>query len=487
MLLVGGIALAVTLVMTAVVLNAVADQRRSADEARNAIAVQASAARAARLLAELQVGSRGYIITGRESFLAPWKRAVGEIPAETDRLVRITTDPAQRELALRLRADLGRFVRTESIPTVTLARRDRAAARRIVQQSSGAQSDGIRALYDRFDQTEAMLAADRRERAARDADRERLLVILAALLFAGLVIGLTYALQRLVVRPVERVADAMQEVRAGDLETRVAVSGGGEIRMLERGFNAMAGGLAEARESAEARREELERSNADLEQFAYVASHDLGEPLRVVAGFSELLERRYKGQLDERADRYIAHIVDAVTRMRELIDDLLEYARVGRADRPFTQVDLGDVMEQVRRSLASRIADRDGTLEVGPLPGVHGDERQLGQLLQNLCANALKFSRDGVPPVVRVRAARNGKAWQVSVADNGIGMAPEHQDRVFQMFQRLHSREHYEGTGIGLAICEKIVTRHGGTIDVESEEGAGSTFTFTLPDPEEGP
>jgi light-regulated signal transduction histidine kinase (bacteriophytochrome) len=339
-------------------------------------------------------------------------------------------------------------------------------------------------MYERFDQAETLLAADRRARAARDADRERLLVILAALLFAGLVVGLTFALRRLVVVPVERVAEGMRRVRAGDLETRVAESGGGEVRTLERGFNAMTAALADSRATSEERRTELERSNADLEQFAYVASHDLGEPLRVVAGFSELLERRYKGQLDERADRYIGHMVDAVTRMRELIDDLLEYARVGRADRAFTRVDLDAVMHDVRTSLQRRIEDRDGTLDVGPLPEVHGDERQLGQLLQNLCANALKFTRDGVPPVVRVRADRDTDGWVVAVSDNGIGMAPEHRERVFQMFQRLHSREHYEGTGIGLAICEKIVMRHGGDIRVASEEGVGSTFSFTLPDPE---
>jgi PAS domain S-box-containing protein len=234
--------------------------------------------------------------------------------------------------------------------------------------------------------------------------------------------------------------------------------------------------ITERREALQA----LERSNAELAQFAYVASHDLSEPLRMVSSYLQLLRRRYHGQIDEDADEFIDFAVEGANRMRALIEDLLAYSRAGgRADpRP---VDCGQVMADVLSSLAAAVADARAQVHVGTLPSVMGDRVSLAQLLQNLIANALKF-RNGPGARVWVTAKREGPGmWRMSVADDGIGIDPRHRDRVFKMFQRLHDREAFEGTGIGLAICRKIVERHGGRIWVEGREGGGTVFSFTLP------
>jgi PAS domain S-box-containing protein len=229
---------------------------------------------------------------------------------------------------------------------------------------------------------------------------------------------------------------------------------------------------------------ELERSNAELEQFAYVASHDLSEPLRMVAGFVQLLSDRYKGRLDSDADEFIGYTVDGVRRMQSLIDDLLTYSRVGRSvhDGP---VDLDEVVEDAQAALRAVIAERNAAIEAEPLPTVIGDARELRQVMQNLLSNALKFVAADQTPQVRVSAARRGDMWEVSVSDNGIGIAPQHSERIFKMFQRLHGRDSYEGTGIGLAICKKTVERHGGTIGVAPAANGGSVFHFTAPAAEE--
>jgi PAS domain S-box-containing protein len=225
---------------------------------------------------------------------------------------------------------------------------------------------------------------------------------------------------------------------------------------------------------------ELERSNAELERFAYVASHDLQEPLRMVASYTGLLERRYKDKLDAAGREFIHFAVDGATRMQKLIQDLLLLSRVGTRGEPFGRVDSDAVLRQALRDLRRRIGETKGGVTHGPLPAVWGDATQIGQLFLNLIGNALKF-HGADPPRVEVRAERKGELWEFSVADNGIGVAPEHQQRIFVVFQRLHTRDEYPGTGIGLAICKKIVERHGGSIWVDARPGPGSTFRFTLP------
>lgn len=226
----------------------------------------------------------------------------------------------------------------------------------------------------------------------------------------------------------------------------------------------------------------LARSNAELEQFAYVTSHDLSEPLRAISGPLSLLARRYRGRLDEEADQFIEFAVDGCTRMQAMIDDLLLYSRAGRSEEPSRSTDASQVMGQVLAALAPAIAELNAELNVSPLPAVFVNPVQLGQVLQNLVSNALKFVPPGVTPVVSVDAEPAGRDWRFRVSDNGIGVAPRHRDRVWGMFKRLHARDEYPGTGIGLALVHKIVERHGGRIGIEDGPfGVGSTFWFTLP------
>jgi len=226
----------------------------------------------------------------------------------------------------------------------------------------------------------------------------------------------------------------------------------------------------------------LERINAELQEFAYIASHDLAEPLRMITSYLELLQRRYGGQLDETADEFIGFAVGGAVRMRALIDDLLAYSRVGSHEMQREPVDLAEVLTHVLAGLERAIADTGASVEVAPeLASPLGDPMQLGQLLQNLIANGAKFHKADTPPVVRVTAAREDGGVRIAVADNGIGIAAQQQERIFKMFARLHGRDEYDGTGIGLALVRRIAERHGGRVWVESEEGSGATFHVWLP------
>ena len=230
--------------------------------------------------------------------------------------------------------------------------------------------------------------------------------------------------------------------------------------------------------------DELARSNAELEQFAYVASHDLQEPLRMVASFTQLLGKRYRGKLDRDADEFIGFAVDGANRMQRLINDLLAYSRVGTRGKPFKPVDSKVILGEATDNLTKAIEESGAVITQDALPLVMGDEVQLLQVFQNLIANAIKF-HGPEPPQIQVKTERRNHEWVFAIQDNGIGIAPEHQKRIFAIFQRLHHRSEYPGTGIGLAICKKIVERHGGRIWVESQLAKGSTFYFSLPEVEQ--
>ncbi|MBN1674503.1 MAG: PAS domain S-box protein [Kiritimatiellae bacterium] len=259
------------------------------------------------------------------------------------------------------------------------------------------------------------------------------------------------------------------------------------VRNAEGHAARMVGSISDITERKRTERElramtvELARSNAELQQFAYVASHDLQEPLRMVASFVQLLERRFKGQIDPEADEWIGFAVDGVKRMQRLINDLLEYSRVGTRGKEFEPVDFRMVVERVLVNLKATIEDNKAKVDCGELPVVYGDDLQLCQLLQNLIGNAIKFHGD-TPPEVRISAQRGQDEWIFCVRDNGVGIDPQYKERIFVIFQRLHSRNQYQGTGIGLAICKKIVERHGGRIWVDSEPGKGSSFCFSIPE-----
>ena len=226
--------------------------------------------------------------------------------------------------------------------------------------------------------------------------------------------------------------------------------------------------------------DELARSNAELEQFAYIASHDLQEPLRMVAAYTQLLAERYRGRLDENADKFIGYACEGALRMQTLVRGLLAFSRIGRSDAACVRVDCGAAMEEVLQSLGPAIEESGAVVTHGALPVVWADRSQVTQVLQNLIGNAIKF-RGKEAPAIFVQAEKTGEQWLFSVSDNGIGIAPEYRENIFVVFQRLHTRTEYPGNGIGLAICRKIVERCGGKIWVEAQAGHGSTFRFTLP------
>ena len=242
--------------------------------------------------------------------------------------------------------------------------------------------------------------------------------------------------------------------------------------------------ITESKRAEEALRRsvvDLARSNKELEQFAYVASHDLQEPLRMVASFTQLLEKRYKGRLDADADEFIKYAVDGANRMQQLINDLLTYSRLGTRGRPFEPCDYQSVLGHVIVNLRTAIDENQALITNDDLPTIMADETQMIQLFQNLIGNAIKFRRKE-SPLIHVSAQNKDNEWVFSVRDNGIGIDPQYNERIFIIFQRLHGKEEYEGTGIGLAICKKIVERHGGRIWVKSAPGKGSTFYFTIPE-----
>lgn len=269
------------------------------------------------------------------------------------------------------------------------------------------------------------------------------------------------------------------------------------FEMTHRGFQESNAQLRELNETLERRVEErtqelrqrsedLRRSNEELEKFAYVASHDLQEPLRMVSSYTQLLARRYKDRLDDDAEEFIGYAVDGAQRMQTLINELLKYSRVGTSGKELAPTDCEAVLDAACANLKIAMEESGAVLKRGQLPEVMGDQTQLIQLFQNLLGNAIKFRREGEPPEVNVSARESEGRWMFSVSDNGVGIEAQYAERVFVIFQRLHGGVEYPGTGIGLALCKKIVERHGGSIRLESEPGKGSTFYFSLPPVEQG-
>jgi light-regulated signal transduction histidine kinase (bacteriophytochrome) len=290
-----------------------------------------------------------------------------------------------------------------------------------------------------------------------------------------------------VLRPLTSTVEQVKVVAGGDLDHRIDVPGSSEFVELGAATDAMRRQIVGQLRAVDESRAELALSNRELEQFAYVASHDLQEPLRKVTAFCQMLQQRYGGQLDERADTYIDFAVDGATRMQALINDLLTLSRVGRTQISTAEVALDDVVARAVLNVSESIEEAGAVVTAGPMPIVAGERSLLIALFQNLISNAVKFRDPARPPTISITSSDgDGERFQFDVADNGIGIEPQHQERVFVVFQRLHTREEYAGTGIGLAICRKIVEHHGGRMWIADDHtGPGTTFRFTLPVPTE--
>ncbi|GAA3838375.1 sensor histidine kinase [Sphaerisporangium flaviroseum] len=312
---------------------------------------------------------------------------------------------------------------------------------------------------------------------------------LLALVFVGAAVTFTLIVRYIVLRPISQLTQQVRAVALGDFDRTLQVDRPAELAELSGRVDAMRGRiLREWRRAADAQRllseqaAELRRSNAELEQFAYVASHDLQEPLRKVASFTQMLDQRYGDQLDERAKQYVTFAVDGAKRMQLLINDLLDLSRVGRLGGEKASTDVQKVLETAIGNLSAQIEDTDAIVTHDDLPSVFGNKVLLTQLFQNLIGNALKF-RTNEPPRVHISAQDQGDMWEFACADNGIGVDTKYADRIFLIFQRLHPRDVYPGTGIGLALCRKIVEYHGGKIWLEDLDPgrSGTTFRWTLP------
>ncbi|MGI8955595.1 MAG: sensor histidine kinase [Chthoniobacterales bacterium] len=418
-------------------------------------------------LAEAESYQRSYLITADRSYLEPYRSAVASVRVYLDQVKKLTVDnPSQQQRLTRLAPMIG--TRLASLQAGIEIRDTEGVeeARRYVQAGKGRREmNSIRGEVDEMVKTELHLLALRETESAVSYHTAVVTQWTTTLLGLGLVLA-AYLLAKRELDTRRRGTEAL--ARANDeLEGRVL---------------ARTTDLGEANES-------LQRSNRELEQFASVASHDLQEPLRKIQAFGDRLQTRCAAELGEQGRDYLVRMLASATRMRSLIDALLSFSRITIKAQPFAPVDLAATADEVVSDLEDRIQRMGGRVEVGPLPSVEADPLQMRQLFQNLIGNGLKFARPDVPPVVKVmsrllnQSEENGPIprCEISVCDNGIGFEEVYLDRIFELFQRLHGRQEYEGTGMGLAICRKIVERHGGTITAQSSPGSGANFLVTLP------
>jgi signal transduction histidine kinase len=439
-------------------------------------------------LVNQETGVRGYALGAQQDLLAPYTEGVAAAADATTRLEGYLAGIPAGEADLRDVTDRAKNWR------VSYAQPAIATVDTTGRPAGSENLNAGKAFFDEVRGAVAVLQADldgARARATATLDRSATTLNVAcvgiAIGFVLIVLALAIGLRRAAIRPVSRLAAEVRAVADGDFRHRVEHSGPREVRELGADVNLMRerilqelSALQTTHAELDARTQDLERSNTELEQFAYVASHDLQEPLRKVASFCQLLQRRYQGKLDERADQYIAFAVDGAKRMQVLINDLLAFSRVGRIARRSDEVSCSDLLEQAKTNLAEAIEWSGATVEAGELPVVKAEVPLLTTVFQNLVGNAIKF-RGEAPPHVVVSAERDGEFWQFSVSDNGIGIQPEYAERIFVIFQRLHGKGDYPGTGIGLAMCRKIVEYHGGRIWLDTEVTSGSRFCFTLP------
>ncbi|UGT61465.1 sensor histidine kinase [Nocardia asteroides] len=477
----------------------IADTNRSTDRLLDRI--QPAAAEAYLLQGALlnqETGVRGFAIAADPQFLQPYTIGRQEEERAAARIRELAGDNPALMADLDTLERLADEWRASYAAPVTEATTP-AAAQEVAGQSverSKALFDQLRAQFTTQNQGFATaLAADRADLTRTRNIRNAVLGGVVGIFVLAAVL-LTVIVRRLVARPLAELERASLRVAGGEFDHHIEARGPSDLRTVAEAVEdmrrrivaelqssrAQEAKLAEQAADLDAQTVELRRSNQELEQFAYVASHDLQEPLRKVASFCQLLEKRYGDQLDERGKQYIDFAVDGAKRMQVLINDLLTFSRVGRLTDAAEPIPLDDALDKALTNLAS-IVEETGTEVRRPerLPEIVGDRTLLTMLWQNLIGNAVKFAVPGRPPVIEVEASVDGAEHRFRVTDNGIGIAPEFAEKVFVIFQRLHNREEYSGTGIGLAICKKIVEFHGGRIWIDTEFAGGARFCFTLP------
>jgi signal transduction histidine kinase len=441
-------------------------------------------------LVNQETGVRGYQLSRDTSFLDPYRDGQVAEQAALGRLFELIANP-DRRAQLDEVARLARVWRqTYADPLIANLRADPDAKVSKADADNGkAQFDALRNKLTDLQGRLATARADQRNE-VRSSDRYRnviFVVILVMLLIVGIVLAVW--LRVTILRPLAALRESTKRVSGGAFHEQISLQGPADLVELGEAVEAMRARILSELDNSVAAHEqladqaqELRRSNAELEQFAYVASHDLQEPLRKVASFCQMLERRYGDQLDDRGRQYIDFAVDGAKRMQVLINDLLTFSRVGRVNDLAEPVDLERAYARALANLGGRIEDSGAQIVHDPLPTVVGDPTLLGMLFQNLIGNALKFRAKGRTPHVSLTArAEDDQVWRFAITDNGIGVDPQFADKIFVIFQRLHNKEQYGGTGIGLALCKKIVEYHGGRIWLDTDYDQGARFVFTLP------
>jgi signal transduction histidine kinase len=450
-------------------------------------------------LVNQETGVRGYVLARDPVFLEPYTDGVAAQEHNAAALRSLLADryPIATANLDALETAAARWRSLYAQPSIDGVRAGQPAGSRPADDVGRDLFDTVRARLDAQDAYLSALRAESRQQLADSAQSlERIGIGIGIVLLVGLA-TLVVGLDRGVTEPIDGLAKQVRAVAAGDFRRQVRGSGPAELMALGDDVDLMRQRILEelsavqqAHLQLDEQARELLRSNAELEQFAYVASHDLQEPLRKVASFNQLLADRYRDSLDDRAKQYIDFSVDGAKRMQALINDLLAFSRVGRLRGESQFVPASELVETAKANLAESIAESGASVTHGPLPTVFGDPVLLATALQNLVGNAIKFRRPGVTPKVRITAADEGDEWVFTCEDNGIGVEPEYADRIFTIFQRLHSRDAYPGTGIGLAMVRKIIEYHGGRVWLDTvSAGPGSKFRFTLPKnpPTEGP
>jgi signal transduction histidine kinase len=451
-------------------------------------------------LVNQETGVRGYIISHNRSFLEPLHEGQ-TLEAETYRTLQSDDGALGGDVSAEIAATHQRIASWKTEYVVPELKRVLRGQLRNPVSALGGKSlfDAVRLSLASLQSTLSNKEANARSKLNGAATVLNTLLIVALCLVVGSILAAGYVLRRRITRPLAVLGEASGRVAAGEFDAALPqINGPREIAALSKQTEAMRTRIVrelellrmgQARLEAQAAElarsnSELARSNSELEQFAYVASHDLQEPLRKIASFCQALQTRYRGQLDERADQYIDFAVDGAKRMQVLINDLLAFSRVGRQALVHVAVDLREAAAGAGSSLADMIEETGAHVSVRELPIVTGDEALLRSLFQNLIANALKFCGAEAPEVT-ISAERDGDGWLISCEDNGIGVDAEYAERIFLIFQRLHTREAYDGSGIGLALCRKIVEYHGGRIWLDTHHSGGARFCFTLPAGEE--
>ncbi len=444
-------------------------------------------------LVNQETGVRGYALSAQQAYLAPYTEGVAAEKSSIASLRKVVGQlPAGTLADLNSVATQAHYWRTHyAEPTISEVTK---TGKPVVSPDIVLGKSDFDALRAKVAVLEADIADARSHAVAQLADASDALdgvFIAVAAGLAVIVVVLALGLRTAAIRPLDQLAAQARQVADGDFGHEVTLRGPREVTNLAADVNSMRERILQELAASQdanlvlqAHAEELQRSNSELEQFAYVASHDLQEPLRKVASFSQLLQRRYAGQLDARADQYIEFAVDGAKRMQALINDLLAYSRVGRSAREPALVPSDAALTQARANLAAALEESGATIESGHLPYVLAEMPLLTAVFQNLLSNALKFS-GGKPPRIVITARRDGQFWLFSFSDNGIGIDPEYAERIFVIFQRLHDRTAYEGTGIGLAMSRKIVDNFGGKIWLDTTYTEGARFCFTLPMPQE--